>query len=89
MHAAGTGAERSDSAMQVAMRPLPDEKWNKYGFCVDSQLLVIVLDFRSEYCMGLPMINPVTTPYHIVAYKTYKIYIIIIIATIFTLCHSF
>lgn len=25
MHAAGTGAERSDSAMQVAMRPLPNE----------------------------------------------------------------
>lgn len=25
MHAAGTGAEHSDSAMQVAMRPLPNE----------------------------------------------------------------
>ena len=32
MHAAGTGAERSDSAMQVAMRPLPNENEIKMAF---------------------------------------------------------
>lgn len=68
------GAECSDSAMQDAMRPLPNENEINMAF-VWILLCYYRFGFQIWILHGLPMINPVTTPYHIVAFKTYDNYI--------------